>query len=62
MLNGKGLTQAEIKEGLGYLQIKELIKFVNGRIMVKANNGEGFQITIEFPILKYERNSPDSDS
>ncbi len=60
--NGKGIPQTEIKEGLGYLHIKELIKFVNGRMMVKANNGEGFQITIEFPILKYERNNPDSDS
>lgn len=60
--NGKGLPQSEMKDGLGYLQIKELLKFVNGRIMVKANEGEGLQVTIEFPILKYERNDPDSDS
>ncbi len=60
--NGKGLPQTELKEGLGYIQIKELLKFVNGRIMVKANNGEGFQITIEFPILKYEPTLPNSDS
>ncbi len=60
--NGKGHPQTEMKEGLGYIQIKELLKFVNGRIMVKANNGEGFQITIEFPILKYEPTLSDSDS
>jgi len=60
--NGKGHPQTEMKEGLGYLQIKELLKFVNGRIMVKANNGEGFQITIEFPILKYEPTLSNSDS
>ncbi len=60
--NGKGLSQNELNEGLGYFQIKELLKFVKGRMMTKANAGEGFQITIEFPILKYEPTLSDSDS
>ncbi len=56
--NGKGLKQNEMKEGLGYLQIKELIKFVNGQMTIKANSGEGLQISIEFPLLTYDRNLP----
>ena len=60
--NGNGHPQTEMKEGLGYIQIKELLKFVNGRMMVKADNGEGFQITIEFPILEYEPTLSNSDS
>lgn len=60
--NGKGHPQPEMKEGLGYIQIKELLKFVNGKMMVKANQGEGFQTTIEFPILKYDASLSNSDS
>lgn len=60
--NGKGLSQAEINDGLGYLQIKELIKFVNGQLMVKTNLNEGFQITVEFPIYTYDGTVPNFDS
>ena len=54
--NGIGFEETMIKEGLGFFQIKQLVKFVKGSFRVKANKESGCQVTIEFPILPDERN------
>lgn len=60
--NGKGFNPASIKEGLGLLQIKQLVTFVNGSIQIDAAEGKGSRISIEFTTLPDERKHPDSDS
>ncbi len=57
--NGKGFDEKLIKEGLGFAQIKELVKFVNGTIQIKSIPQNGCQISIEFPIISNESTSTD---
>ncbi len=60
--NGKGFDETLIKDGLGFLQIKQLVKFVNGTLHIKAAVNSGTQVSIEFPVLADERTHKDTNS
>ena len=60
--NGRGFNNTEIKDGLGFTQIKQLVIFVNGRLSIDTAEGKGSRISIEFTTLPDERKHPDSDS
>jgi two-component system, sensor histidine kinase LadS len=52
--NGRGFDKSEMKEGLGFSQIKGLVTFVNGRFEVDSQVNKGCRISIEFPIIPHE--------
>lgn len=52
--NGKGFNKEEIKDGLGFTQIKELVTFVKGRFEVRSEINKGCSVSIEFPIIPNE--------
>lgn len=52
--NGTGFDPGKIKEGLGLLQIKQLVKFVNGSLQIDSSEGNGCRVSIEFTILPDE--------
>jgi two-component system, sensor histidine kinase LadS len=52
--NGRGFDTANLKEGLGFSQIKGLVTFVNGRFEVDSQVNKGCRISIEFPIIPHE--------
>jgi signal transduction histidine kinase len=52
--NGRGFDMLEMKEGLGFSQIKGLVTFVNGRFEVDSRVNKGCRISIEFPIIPHE--------
>lgn len=52
--NGRGFDRADIKDGLGFSQIKGLITFVNGRFEVDSQVNKGCRISIEFPTIPNE--------
>ena len=58
--NGKGFDPSAVKEGLGFLQIKQLVTFVNGRLQVDSDQNKGTCISIEFTAIPDERNDPDT--
>jgi signal transduction histidine kinase len=60
--NGKGFDVNKVQEGLGFLQIKQLVTFVNGTLRLDSTPGKGSRISIEFTVLPDERNLPDSYS
>ena len=49
--NGTGFQQEKIKEGLGLIQIKQLVTFVNGSLHMDTSPGNGCRVSIEFTIL-----------
>ena len=57
--NGRGFDDGMVSDGLGFLQIKQLVKFVNGSIQIKTLTGSGCQVSIEFPVLPDERTHKD---
>jgi len=54
--NGRGCDLSKIKEGLGFTQIRQLVTFVGGRLDIRAAEGKGCQVSIEFTLLPDERN------
>ena len=54
--NGKGFSPEKIKSkkegngGMGLTFMKERIKYINGRIFINSNPGEGTRVTINIPI------------
>ena len=60
--NGKGFDETLTNDGLGFLQIKQLVKFVNGTLHIKAAVNSGTQVSIEFPVLPDERTHKDTHS
>ncbi len=60
--NGRGFEETFVKDGLGFLQIKQLVRFVNGNLQVRAAVDGGSQVSIEFPVLPDERTHKDTYS
>ncbi len=60
--NGHGFHQATVTDGLGFLQIKQLVTFVNGSLHLQAIASGGLQVSVEFPVLPDERTHKDTDS
>jgi signal transduction histidine kinase len=60
--NGIGFNKEKIKEGLGFIQIKQLVTFVNGSIQMDAAAGKGSRISIEFTTIPDDSTYPDSHS
>lgn len=52
--NGKGCDTDEIKEGLGFSQIKALATFVKGQFEVRSKLNKGCSVSIEFPTIPYD--------
>ena len=52
--NGIGFDVSNTAEGLGLMQIKKLITFVNGSINIKSAHNKGTTISIEFKIKNNE--------
>jgi signal transduction histidine kinase len=52
--NGKGFNKADIKDGLGFSQIKELATFVKGRFEIRSEINKGCSVSIEFPTIPNE--------
>jgi signal transduction histidine kinase len=46
--NGAGFDTDHTADGLGFIQIKKLVTFVNGRFNISTAPGKGCRITIEF--------------
>ena len=46
--NGKGFDPKNATEGLGFIQIKKLITFVNGNFSIDTSPGNGCKLSIEF--------------
>lgn len=59
--NGRGFEKKTNKEGLGFSQIQQLVTFVNGKLAVDAEPGNGCRISIEFPILPDDFRYPNPD-
>ncbi len=60
--NGKGFDSHQSPEGLGFLQIKQLVTFVNGTLQIDSSQNQGTRISIEFTALPDERKHPDTHS
>ncbi len=60
--NGKGFEPDKIKEGLGLIQIKQLVKFVNGNLQIDTSDGNGCRVSIEFMILPDDSSQTDYNS
>ena len=60
--NGRGFDVNKMQEGLGFLQIKQLVTFVNGTLQVDSVLEKGSRISIEFTVLPDERNHPYTNS
>ena len=60
--NGKGFDPEKIKEGLGLIQIKQLVKFVNGNLQIDTSDGNGCRVSIEFTILPDDSSQTDYNS
>lgn len=52
--DGKGTDIESMKDGLGFAQIRQLIGLVNGHVRLSTAPNEGWQVSIEFPVLKDE--------
>lgn len=59
--NGRGFEKKTNKEGLGFSQIQQLVTFVNGKLSIDAEPGNGCRISIEFPILPDDFSYPNPD-
>lgn len=46
--NGVGFDAAVVKDGLGLTQIRKLMEFVKGELVIKSATGNGTQISLEF--------------
>ena len=46
--NGKGFDEKKITDGLGFIQIKKLIAFVDGVFLINSSPNKGCKISIEF--------------
>ena len=60
--NGKGFNADQIKDGLGFSQIKQLVTFVNGALRIDSSENKGARISIEFTGIPDETNPPDTRS
>ena len=60
--NGKGFDVNKVSQGLGFLQIKQLVTFVNGTLQVDSTENMGTRISIEFTVIPDERTHPDTHS
>ena len=60
--NGRGFDMQNVQEGLGFLQIKQLVTFVNGTLQVDSAENKGTRISIEFTALPDEKRHPDTHS
>lgn len=58
--NGKGFDTNTTTEGLGFSQIRQLVKFVNGTLQVNTAVNKGTRLSIEFTVLPDERKYPDT--
>jgi signal transduction histidine kinase len=56
--NGEGFEKKLHKDGLGFSQIRQLIKFVRGNFYVESSPGNGCRVSIEFPVLPDEIDHP----
>ena len=52
--NGKGFDEKKITDGLGFIQIKKLIAFVDGVFLINSSPNKGCKISIEFKNTDYE--------
>jgi sensor histidine kinase regulating citrate/malate metabolism len=43
-------SNEEMKDGIGILQIKEMINVCRGLCNIESNPGEGFQLNAEIPL------------
>ncbi len=48
--NGKGMTQVDLKKGLGLLGMEERIKLVKGEFKINSHLGQGTEIEITLPV------------
>jgi signal transduction histidine kinase len=60
--DGKGFEPGSINEGLGFAQIKQLVTFVKGTLLVDSAKNKGSRISIEFAVLPDEKKHPDTHS
>jgi signal transduction histidine kinase len=52
--NGVGFVAHETKDGLGFLQIKKMVHFANGNIIIQSEPNKGCTISIEIKIQNNE--------
>jgi signal transduction histidine kinase len=52
--NGKGFDPNETTDGLGFIQIKKLIAFVDGNFSIDTSLNKGCKISIEFKNIDHE--------
>ena len=52
--NGKGFDEKKITEGLGFIQIKKLIAFLDGVFLINSSPNKGCKISIEFKNADFE--------
>jgi len=60
--DGNGFEPGSINEGLGFTQIKQLVTFVNGTLLVDSAENKGSRISIEFAVLPDEKKHSDTYS
>ena len=48
--NGKGMTQVDLKKGLGLLGMEERVKLIKGEFKINSHLGQGTEINISLPI------------
>jgi len=53
--NGVGFSSDETKDGLGFSQIKNLMKFVNGQFNIESTIYGGSRISIEYATIHHEK-------
>jgi signal transduction histidine kinase len=55
--DGKGFDPKDIREGLGFIQIRKLVAFVSGQFALDASPGKGCRISIEFKNTEHAGNN-----
>jgi two-component system, sensor histidine kinase LadS len=60
--DGLGFEPGTKNDGLGFAQIKQLVTFVNGTLLVDSAENKGTRISIEFTVLPDEKKYPDTHS
>jgi signal transduction histidine kinase len=59
--NGRGITEAEIKNprSFGLIGMRERVDFIGGEVKISGSPGEGTRITVTLPLTAREDNSHD---
>jgi signal transduction histidine kinase len=48
--NGKGYDTTKTRKGVGIRNIMSRAEFFHGRIEIKSNTGEGYELRVELPL------------